>query len=204
MFSTSLLALALIQASLQDCPPATSGPHPVIAPAAHVKHPDESDSFPFVFALHGGGSVSPRDARSVFGGVKYGLGCCIRGTHPYEAGRTVTLDLGYDRVDSHSGFSGELSLMVPIVRFPPPRSETSTYLRIYGEPGFGLRAGKGFGPYASGKVMLAFLSDDRIFKFAGSPFVEIQTRVPLLDPHRRDTRILAGVIATLCKHCGLD
>ena len=115
-----------------------------------------------------------------------------------------TLDLGYDRVDSHSGFSGELSLMVPIVRFPPPRSETSTYLRIYGEPGFGLRAGKGFGPYASGKVMLAFLSDERIFKFAASIFVEIQTRVPLLDPQRRDIRILAGLIATLCKHCGLD
>ena len=149
--------------------------------------------------------MSARDARSVFGGVKYGLGCCIRGTHPYETGRTVTLDLGYDRVDSHSGFSGELSLMVPIVRFPPPRSEASTYLRIYVEPGFGLRAGKGgFGPYASGKVMLAFLSDDRIFRFAASPFVEIQTRLPLLDPQRRDIRILAGMIATLCKHCGLD
>ena len=128
----------------------------------------------------------------------------MRGTHPDETGRTVTLDLGYDRVDSHSGFSGELSLMVPILRFPPPRRETSTYLRIYGEPGFGLRAGKGFGPYASGKVMLAFLSDDRIFRFAASPFVEIQTRVPLLEPHRRDIRILAGAIATLCKHCGLD
>ena len=140
----------------------------------------------------------------MFGGVKYGLGCCSRGTHPHETGRTVTLDLGYDRVESHSGFSGELSLMIPIVRVPSPRSETSTYLRIYVEPGFGLRAGKGFGPYASGKVMLAFLSDDRIFKFGASPFVEIQTRVPLLDPQRRDIRILAGMIATLCKHCGLD
>jgi hypothetical protein len=204
MFWPSLLSVFLIQAPVQDCPPTTSGSRPVTAAAPSVNHPDESDSFPLVFALHGGGGVSAQDAPSVFGGLKMGIGCCIRGSHPYEHGRTVTLDLGYDRVDSHNGLSGELSLMIPIVRFPRPHSETSTYLRVYGEPGFGLRAGRGFAAYASGKVMLAFLSDQRIFRFEASPFVEIQERVTFPAPHKRDIRIIGGVIATLCKHCGLD
>lgn len=75
---------------------------------------------------------------------------------------------------------------------------------MYAEPGVGVRAGKGFGTYASGKVMLAFLSDQRILKLAGSPFVEIQGRMTLLAPHRCEVRILVGAMVGLCKHCGLD
>jgi len=140
----------------------------------------------------------------MFGGLKIGFGCCIEGQHPYETGRTITLDLGCDRIGSHNGFSTELSVMIPVVRFPRPRNPSSNYLRVYAEPGFGLRAGKGFGTYASGKIMFALLSDQRIFKLEGSPFVEVQERVTLLAPHRRDFRILAGAIVGLCKHCGFD
>ena len=52
--------------------------------------------------------------------------------------------------------------------------------------------------------MLALLSDQRIFKFEGSPFVEVQARVTPRAPHQRDFRILAGAIVGLCKHCGFD
>ena len=52
--------------------------------------------------------------------------------------------------------------------------------------------------------MVAFLSDERIFKFKGSPFVEIQGRILPLAPERREVRLLAGLMVGLCRHCGLD
>ncbi len=113
-------------------------------------------------------------------------------------------DLGYDRTDSHHGYSSELSVMIPVVRFPRPRSAESNYLRIYAEPGVGVRTGKGLGTYASGKVMLAWLSDQRVLKLGGSPFVEVHGRLMMLGPYRHDIRIIAGAIVGLCKHCGFD
>jgi hypothetical protein len=203
MFPPLLLSLWLTQAG-QDCPPAVPSPRPIVARVEAPDHPDESESFEFVFAMDAGGGTSAAGNPSLFGGLKIGFGCCIKGKHPYETGRTITLDLGYDRAESHNGFSSELSVMIPVVRFPRPRSEASNYLRVYAEPGVGVRAGKGFGTYASGKVMLAWLSDQRIFRGEGSPFVEIQGRFTVLAPHRRDIRILAGAIVGLCKHCGFD
>jgi hypothetical protein len=204
MFPPFLIALGLTQTPVPDCPPTAPAPQPMVAPASRVDHPDESESFELVFAWEGGGRAGAQGVSSLFGGLKVGYGCCIKGKHPYERGRTITLDLGYDRVGPHNGFSTELSVMIPVVRFPRPRSESSNYLRVYAEPGIGVRAGKGFGTYASGKVMLAVLSDQRIFQLKGSPFVEIQGRMPLSAPHRRDIRILGGVIVGLCKHCGLN
>ena len=204
MLPLSLVTLALMQTPVQDCPPVTPGGPPVLARMPTIDHPDESESFEFVFAWDGGGGASHEGVPSVFGGFKLGFGCCIEGTHPYETGRTVTLNVGYDRVGRHNGWSTELSVMIPVVRFPRPRDPTSNYLRVYAEPGVGVRPGKGFGTYASGKVMLAFLSDQRIFKGEGSPFVEIQGRMTARAPHRRDVRILVGAIVGLCKHCGFD
>jgi hypothetical protein len=203
MFPPLLLALSLMQAG-QDCPPLVRSPRPPITPAPVADHPDESESFELAFAWEAGAGGSAHGNRSLFGGVKIGFGCCVSGKHPDESGRTVTLDLGYDRTAAHNGFSSELSIMIPVVRFPRPRSEGSNYLRVYAEPGLGVRAGKGFGTYASGKVMLAWMSDQRIFKLEGSPFVEIQGRFTLVAPYRRDIRILAGAIVVLCRHCGLD
>lgn len=167
-------------------------------------HPDESESFELVFALHGGGGATAGGGPSLFGGIKIGFGCCVTGKHPHERGRTITLDVGYDRVGARNAVATELSVMIPVARFPQPRRRTSSYLRIYAEPGVGMRAGSGFEPYASGKVMLAYLSDQRIFKLQGSPFIEIQGRLTLPSPHRRDMRLLAGAIVGLCKHCGID
>lgn len=202
MFPPLLLALSLMQAG-QDCPPLAPSPGLPVA-RVPVDHPDESESFELVFALNAGGGTSAQGNPSLFGGLKIGFGCCISGKHPNDTGRTITLDLGYDRTESHNGFSSEVSVMIPVVRFPRPRSKASNYLRVYAEPGVGARAGKGFGTSASGKVMLAWLSDQRIFKLEGSPFVEIQGRLTLFAPHRRDVRILAGAIVGLCKHCGFD
>ena len=190
MVPVAFLAVALTQAP--------------VPPARAVDHPDESESFELVFALHGGGGATADGGSSLFGGMKIGVGCCIEGKHPNERGRTITLDVGYDRVGHTNAIATELSVMIPVIRFPQPRSGTSDYLRIYAEPGVGMRAGSGFEPYASGKVMLALLSDQRIFKLQGSPFIEIQGRLTLLAPHRRDIRLLAGAIVGLCKHCGLD
>src|SRR5262245_7240436 len=105
-----MLALSLIVTLLQlpvpECPPIAPiapTPRPIAASKPTVDHPDESDFFPFVFALDGGGGASAQKIPSVFGGLKIGFECCIEGKHPYETGRTITLDLGYDRADRHHG-----------------------------------------------------------------------------------------------------
>jgi hypothetical protein len=204
MFSVSLIALALIQAASQEPRQKLTVAMPAVAAAQRVPHPDESESFELVFALLGGGGTSAQSAASWFGGLKIGAGCCTRGTHPNEKGGTITLDLGYDRVGSSDGLSAEISAMIPVVRFPRPRRETANYLRVYAEPGVGVRTGGDGGAYVSGKVMIAWLSDERIFKAGNSPFLEIQGRFALGDTHHHDIRILAGAIVTFCRHCGLD
>jgi len=203
MFSPLLLALTLTQAG-QDCPSPAPRPRPFDTCAAASGHLDESESFEFVFAWEGGGGKHALGSESLFAGLKIGFGCCTRGKHPNDTGRTITIDLGYDRTDSHHGYSSELSVMIPVVRFPRPRSAESNYLRIYVEPGVGVRTGKGLGTYASGKVMLAWLSDQRVLKLGGSPFVEVQGRRMMHRPYRHDIRIIAGAIVGLCKHCGFD
>ena len=188
MFPVPLIVLSLLQTAAQG-------------PAHRLPHSDESQSFELVFALLGGTGTSRQGPMSWFAGMKIGAGCCTRGEHPNEKGRTITLDLGYDRLGSSNGFSAEISTMIPVVRFPRPRSEASNYLRVYAEPGVGMRAGGDGGAYLSGKVMIAWLSDARIFRAGNSPFVEIQGRFALGDSHRHDIRLLAGAIVTLCRHC---
>jgi hypothetical protein len=181
---------------------------PAIVPAPpYVGHRDESQSFELLFALVGGGGVDSRSPRGVteYGGLKIGGGCCIRGTHPTERGDVVTLDLGWDRLRSRSGASFEISLMTAALRFPRPTPDTSRrFLRVYAEPGVGIRVGGGSSAYFSAKAMIALMSDDQISKFAGGPIVEIQHRFPFGSLARGDTRILVGVMAPLCKHCGFD
>jgi hypothetical protein len=173
--------------------------------------PEElSDWFGLMLAAAAGGgfdSNSPRQP-TVYGGVKVGAPVGFDGKVPSKRYRTVTLDLGYDRTQSRSGFSAELSFLLPIARFPKPQIDRNkNYLRIYGEPGAGYRAGGGnFGVYASAKLMVAILSDERLIsdKDIPSPFVEIQHRFPIAsDPHG-DTRLVVGLMLAVCKHCGLQ
>jgi hypothetical protein len=201
MFFTDLLA-SLLCVTRPARQPATVPPR-----AAYTGHLDESQSFELVVALTGGGgsdSRSPHRATQ-YGGLKIGLGCCVRGTHPTERGDTVTLDIGWDRLRSRNAVSFEMSLMTGVLRFPRPvLNQSRRLVRVYAEPGIGVRAGGGSFAYFSAKAMIAFMSDEQISRFAGGPIVEIQRRFPFGELTRGDTRILIGVMAPLCKHCGFD
>ena len=170
--------------------------------------PEElSDFLSVVLGADGAVGVDANDPRrhTFFGGIKLGLPMTIKGKPPDDVLRTVTLDLGYDRMQSRGGFSGELSLMLPMGRFPLPRTEEANYIRIYVEPGAGYRAGGGdFGTYASAKAMLVLFSEKRLtgLNSPPCPFVEIQRRFPVTSPRRGDTRIVIGFIAASCNHCG--
>jgi hypothetical protein len=193
------------------CAAQQSTPATQSAPTAHPS--DFSDWLAFLAAATAGGGFdtgSPREP-SVYGGIKAGLGALVlppnRGDRQ-ERIRTLTLDIGYDRVRSYNGFTAELSVMLPIVRFPkPPIDERRNYLRIYGEPGLGYRFGGGtFGGYASAKVMLVLLSDKRLTRepLRPSPFIVIQRRFSIPSMSRGDIRVVMGLMVAICNHCGLD
>ena len=169
-----------------------------------------SDWLSFVLGAAVGGGVdssSPRQP-SVYAGIKLGVPVAFDRKVPPQKLRTATLDLGYDRMQSRSGFSAELSFMLPIVRFPKPHAdENKNYLRIYGEPGAGYRAGGGqFGVYGSAKLMLAVFSDKRLTSdnAAPSPFLEIQRRFPITSALHGDSRLVVGLMFAVCNHCGLQ
>jgi len=127
---------------------------------------------------------------------------------PNGNGRTVTLDLGYDRVASHNGFATELSAMLPVFRVPGPgKDPNKNYLRVYFEPGVGYHAGAGLGGYASAKMMFVFFSDRRLTTEGdniASPYVELQRRLPFGGWGSGDTRVTFGIMLAVCNHCGLS
>jgi hypothetical protein len=171
---------------------------PLLAQTASNSPPrepyDTSNWLALLAAPEGGGGIGSGPSRpTAYGGIKLGV--------PY-----FTLDLGYDRVQARSGFSTEVSAMLPVWRYPKPQvDESKNFLRIYAEPGAGYRAGGGsFGTYASAKVMVTLLSDERLNFSKLSPFLEIQRRFPANDALRGDTRVAFGFLIALCNHCGLD
>ena len=150
---------------------------------------------------------SSQQAASLFVGIKVGMPVALRGDYPSTHSRTMTLDLGYDRVQAGHGVSAELSMLLPVARFPAPHTSRATYARIYVEPGGGYRAGPGgFGGYASAKAMLALFSDDRLTRSNAPPsfFLEVQRRFPLTAPLHGDTRLVIGLMVAVCNHCGLN
>ena len=155
----------------------------------------------------GAGMISnPQTATTAYGGIK--IGGAYNSRHPPNSnGRTVTLDLGYDRIASHNGFATEVSAMLPVFRVPGPQTDPNkNYLRVYFEPGVGYHAGAGLGGYASAKVMFVFFSDRRLREAADhnlSPFVELQRRLPFGEWRDGDTRVTFGVMLAACNHCGL-
>ena len=182
-------------------------PTPVDQPTryVYVPHPDESQSFDEVFALTGGAGQDATSRPVGYVGIKLGAGCCVRGKHPDERALTITFDLGFDRLRSRNGVSAELSVMLPVIRFPHPGSHASRkFLRVYAEPGAGFRAGGGEFAYFSAKAMVALMSDRQISTFSGSPIIEVQRRLPFTAPTRGDTRVMVGVMYPLCRHCGID
>ena len=75
-------------------------------PHVYLPHADDSESFDEVYAITGGGGLDSSSPRRVvqYAGIKIGGGCCVRGKHPDEDALTVTLDLGYDRLEHATGF----------------------------------------------------------------------------------------------------
>jgi hypothetical protein len=202
------LSMLLLLAALFT--PATSRAQALPGPEKrqpYVGHPDESESFDLVLGINGGGGFDSSSRRRPGGsaGIKLGQGCCVRGKHPLEHALTMTLDLGYDRFRSRNGVSGEFSVMIPVIRFPNPgTNEAKKFIRVYAEPGAGVRAGGGAFAYYSGKAMIALMSDRQISAFSGSPILEVQRRFPMTSPLRGDTRVMIGIMYPLCKHCGID
>jgi hypothetical protein len=152
---------------------------------------DWSKGIDMLGAVGGGGGLDSNHQPTMFAGVKVGLS--------YAA-----LDLQYDRVQAHSGFSTEGSAVIPLFRVPRFRwDEDRTFIRIYAEPGFGYRAGNGpFGGYSSAKVMAVLLTDNWSEKWV-APYVEFQRRFPFESPLQGDNRLTIGLMHISCGGCTL-
>jgi hypothetical protein len=164
--------------------------------AVRVERYDYSSGYlSFLAAAGGGGGWGSAHQGSAFAGVKIG--------------GQFSLDLQYDRIGRHNGFSTEGSAVLPLLRVPSFRkvvdpgsdmNADSRFVKLYAEPGVGYRAGSGpFGGYTSAKAMLLF------FPHSGAqPYVEFQRRFPFSAPMQGDNRVSVGLMATLCEHCGWD
>jgi hypothetical protein len=143
-------------------------------------------------AFEAGGGWDYLRRQNSFAGVKAGIG-------------GVSMDLQYDRIDAHSGFSVEGSGVIPLFRVPryQPKNDR-LFFRAYGEPGLGYRAGDGpFGQYACAKV-LVLLGDKWVNGDHGSPYIEFQRRFPFNSPLSGDNRTALGYMWALCEHCGVN
>lgn len=159
--------------------------------AVRVEPIDMSKGFlDLIMAAGTGGGLDSAHQPVEFAGVKLG--------------GAFTLDLQYDRIQGNNGFSTEGSAVLPLFRVPGPQlNQKRKYLKLYGEPGVGYRAGNGaFGGYSSAKVMLLLISDTGWGH--ASPYVEFQRRFPFESPLQGDNRLTIGVIVPLCQGCGME
>jgi len=152
------------------------------------KYDDSRAPLDLILAAGGGGGLDSNHQPTSFAGVKIG--------------GTFALDLQYDRIQAHSGFSTEGSAVIPLFRVPRFQSDKQIkFVRLYAEPGVGYRAGDGaFGGYSSAKVMAVLLTDTWSDKWP-SPYIEFQRRFPFESPLQGDNRLSIGVMLALCKQC---
>jgi curved DNA-binding protein CbpA len=144
-----------------------------------------------LLAAGGGGGFDSAHQPNSFAGIKIG--------GPFS------LDLHYDRIQGHSGFSAEGSAVVPLFRVPRFQVDKEIkFVKVYAEPGLGYRAGGGtFGGYSSAKVLAVVLTDTWSDKWV-APYVEFQRRFPFNSPLQGDNRLTIGVMTAFCEHCGID
>jgi hypothetical protein len=118
-----------------------------------------------------------------------------------KIGGAFTLDLQYDRIQGHNGFSAGGSAVLPLFRFPGPQeNKNKNYIRVYAEPGVGYRAGGGtFGFYSSAQALVLLVSDARWEK--PIPYIEFQRRFPFNSPLQGDNRLSIGVMIAFCRAC---
>ena len=145
-----------------------------------------------MLAAGAGGGWDSAHQPTAFGGVKVG-------------GGPFALDLQYDRLQGHSGFSTEGSAVLPLFRVPGYRHFSERkFVKFFAEPGLGYRAGGGqFGGYSSAKVLAVLLTDTWSDGWV-APYVEFQRRFPFQSPLQGDNRVTVGVMLAVCEHCGLD
>jgi hypothetical protein len=188
-----VLSLALtIQASGQ----ATPEPDQSATKTGTAAPEDISKWLALVLAADGGGGFTSGPQPTAYAGVKLGV-------YVPPVPWNWNLNLGYDRVRGHGGFSTELAGLLPILRFPgPQKDESKNYLRLYAGPGFGGRAGAGgFGPYLSAHVMLTLFSDKRLDLDHISPYVEYERRFPFSALGQGDNRLKFGLMFAICDTC---
>ncbi len=144
-----------------------------------------------ILAAGGGGGLDSNGQPTSFAGVKIG--------GPFS------LDLQYDRIQAHSGFSTEGSAQIPLFRIPRFRAEKQIkFVEVFAEPGVGYRAGDGaFGGYSSAKILAVLLTDTWADNWT-APYIEFQRRFPFGSPLQGDNRLTIGVMLALCNHCGLN
>ena len=165
--------------------------------AVTLSRSDDTAGFlALLLAVGGGGGWDAAGQTSQFAGVKIG-----------GAG---SLDLQYDRLAGHNGFSTEGSAVIPLFRVPsfqryvavgPHQADDARhFVRFYAEPGVGYRAGSGpFGGYSSAKGMMVLFPDDRT-----QYYLEYQRRFPFNAPLSGDNRLAIGVMMTICGICGAN
>ena len=159
--------------------------------ANHDNYDYSQGPLSLLLAAGGGGGLDSNHQPTSFAGVK--------------VGGPFSLDLQYDRIQGHNGFSTEGSAVVPLFRVPHFRKDKeSKFLKLYAEPGVGYRAGGGpFGGYSSAKAMAVLLTDTWADNWV-APYVEFQRRFPFESPLQGDNRLTIGVMLAVCAHCGLD
>jgi hypothetical protein len=167
--------------------------------AVRIERFDWSKGIPLLAGAGSGGGWDSSRQPAVFAGIKIGGMAC-----------PCSLDLQYDRVQGHNGFSTEGSAVLPLFRFPrfkesvlpgsQKNEDNARFLRVYAEPGIGYRAGgRPFGQYTSAKVLFLLFPDDK-----AQPYLEFQRRFPFNSPLQGDNRLTVGLMLTLCAHCGLN
>jgi hypothetical protein len=144
-----------------------------------------------ILAAGGGGGWDFAHQPNAFVGVK--------------VGGPLSLDLQYDRIQGHSGFSTEGSAVIPLFRIPRYQPfSTRKFVKLYAEPGLGYRAGGGpFGGYSSAKVLAVLLTDTWSENWI-APYIEFQRRFPFDSPLQGDNRISIGLMVALCGSCGFN
>ncbi|MGA2046678.1 MAG: hypothetical protein ABSG96_03255 [Terracidiphilus sp.] len=159
--------------------------------APHDDYDSSKGYLNFLLAAGGGGGWDYAQQPNAFAGVKIG--------GPFS------VDLQFDRIQGHNGFSTEGSAVIPIFRVPRyrPFSE-KTFVKMFAEPGLGYRAGGGpFGGYSSAKAMAVLLTDTWSETWA-APYIEFQRRFPFDSPLQGDNRLTFGMMIALCESCGFN
>ncbi|HEY2858680.1 MAG TPA: hypothetical protein VGJ21_09710 [Terracidiphilus sp.] len=160
----------------------------MVARSEYGKLVDNRGWLDFVVAAGGGAAADQRNQPNIYAGMKIGM--------------AITLDLNYDCVGGHNGFSIQNAGMIPLLRYPgfvPGKKQR--YARLYAEPGVGYRFGEGpFGAYTTaGALILLPHPPDK-----AAPYVEYVHRFPFGSPWQGDNRIAFGVMMAVPQGSGVE